>query len=96
MNEVTKIQDSILILRGEEVLLDSQVAEFYGIETKQINQSVKRNLDKFPKGYLFKLEKNEWESLKSQNVTSKDKGGKIKLPNAFTEKGLYMLATILK
>jgi hypothetical protein len=72
------------------------VAELYGVETKTINQAVKRNLEKFPQGYLLNLTTYEWVELKSQFVTSIAKGGKTKLPTAFTERGLYMLATILK
>jgi hypothetical protein len=67
----------------------------YGVETKRINEPVSRNQDKFPNGYLFELNKQEWESLKSQFVTS-IKGGKVRSPMAFTEKGLYILATILR
>jgi len=76
-------------------LIDSDVAQIYGVETKRINEAVKNNLDKFPDGYLIDLDKSEWDGLKSKFSTS-IKGGKVKLPTAFTEKGLYMLATILK
>ena len=78
--------------------MDSDVANIYEVETKRINEAVQRNLDKFPPGYLFELDQKEWNLLKSQIATSKaiSKGGKVKLPKAFTEKGLYMLATILK
>jgi hypothetical protein len=77
------------------VILDSDVAELYGVETKRINEAVKNNLEKFPEGYIFELDQNEWKNLKSKFSTS-SWGGKHKLPTAFTEKGLYMLATILK
>lgn len=76
-------------------MIDSDVAQIYGVETKRINEAVKNNLDKFPDGYLIDLDKSEWDGLKSKFSTS-IKGGKVKLPTAFTEKGLYMLATILK
>ncbi len=82
-------------IRNQKVLIDADVAELYGVETKRINEAVKNNPEKFPEGYLFELNKNEWDALKSKFSTS-IKGGKVKLPTAFTEKGLYMLATILK
>jgi len=77
------------------MLLDSSVAELYSVETREINQAVKNNPDKFPEGYVIDLLPEEWENLKSKIMTS-SWGGKHKLPKAFTEKGLYMLATILK
>ena len=89
------LQDRIIELRSQMVLLDTDVAELYGVETKRINEAVKNNPDKFPSGYIIELDKREWESLKSKFSTS-TKGGKVKLPSAFPEKGLYMLATILK
>ena len=76
-------------------MLDVDVAEIYGVETKRINETVKNNPDKFPSGYFIELDKTEWDGLKSKFATS-IKGGKVKLPTAFPEKGLYMLATILK
>ena len=76
-------------------MLDVDVAEIYGVETKRINEAVKNNPDKFPTGYVIELDKTEWDGLKSKFSTS-IKGGKVKLPNSFPEKGLYMLATILK
>ena len=76
-------------------MLDVDVAEIYGVETKRINEAVKNNPDKFPSGYFIELDKTEWDVLKSKFATS-IKGGKVKLPTAFPEKGLYMLATILK
>ncbi len=108
--KTTNIQSRIIELRNQEVILDSDVAKIYGVETKRVNEAVQRNKDKFPQGYVLTLEKEEWDTLKLQNVISLDgedskslkshfatsKGGKVKLPKAFTEKGLYMLATILK
>lgn len=91
-----QVQKKIVILRNQKVIIDADVAELYGVETKRINEAVSRNQDKFPKGYLFELSKKEWEEVKSQFATSLLGGGKVKLPTAFTEKGLYMLATILK
>lgn len=98
MTDIVKIENFkklIIEIRGQKVLLDADVAAIYGVETKRINEAVKNNPDKFPGGYIMELDKNEWDSLKSKFSTS-IKGGKVKLPSAFTEKGLYMLATILK
>ena len=98
MSEIVKfedLQDRIIEIRDQKVLLDVHVAEIYGVETKRINEAVKNNPDKFPSGYIIELDKTEWDGLKSKFSTS-IKGGKVKLPNAFPEKGLYMLATILK
>ncbi|MHB1646971.1 MAG: ORF6N domain-containing protein [bacterium] len=99
MNQPVKletVQDKIIDVRREKVILDSDVAALYGVETKEINQAVSNNPDKFPKGYIFKLTKNE----KQEVVKNFDHLGKLKfspyLPTAFTEKGLYMLATIIK
>lgn len=93
--KIEDLKDLIIEIRGQRVLLDSHVAEIYGVEVKRVNEAVKNNLDKFPSGYILELDKSEWGSLKSKFSTSM-KGGKVKLPSAFTEKGLYMLATILK
>jgi prophage antirepressor-like protein len=98
MSDIVKfenLQDRIIEIRDQKVLLDADVAEIYGVETKRINEAVKNNPDKFPAGYTIELDKTEWDGLKSKFSTS-TKGGKVKLPCAFPEKGLYMLATILK
>ncbi len=92
---IEDLQDRIFELRGQKALLDLDVADIYGVETKRINEAVKNNPDKFPSGYVIQLDKTEWDGLKSKFSTS-IKGGKVKLPTAFPEKGLYMLATILK
>lgn len=99
MNQVVsanEVESKIIELRGEQVILDSDVAELYGVETKRINEAVKNNLDKFPGAYILELGKDEWDIVKSKFSTSPLGGGKTKVPKAFTEKGLYMLATILK
>jgi hypothetical protein len=93
--KIEKIQDLIIEIRGQKVLLDSDVARVYGVETKRINEAVRNNPDKFPDEYILQLTQDEWDVLKSKFSTSK-RGGKVKLPSAFPEKGLYMLATILK
>ena len=93
---INKIKNSIIKIRDEEVILDSFVADFYGTTTREINKAVKNNLDKFPKGYVFELDKKEKEGV----VENFHNLSKLKFsptnPKVFTEKGLYMLATILK
>ena len=93
--KLESVEDKIIEIKGKKVIIDSDVALLYGVETKRVNEAVKNNQDKFPEGYIFELNKNEWNGLKSKFSTS-IKGGKVKLPTAFTEKGLYMLATIIK
>lgn len=98
MEEILRFSDvekSIIELRGQKVILDCDVAALYGVETREINQAVKNNAEKFPKGYILGLNDDEWGNLKSKILIS-SWGGIRKVPNAFTEKGLYMLATILK
>ncbi|MDR3266665.1 MAG: ORF6N domain-containing protein [Tannerella sp.] len=90
-----QVEEKILFIQNQHVIIDSDVAELYGVETKRVNEAVSNNPDKFPVGYILFLEKDEWNNLKSKFSTS-NWGGKHKLPKAFTEKGLYMLATILK
>ncbi len=85
------------MLRNQPVLLDSDVAAIFGVETKRVNEAVRRNSEKFPKDYMFTLENQEIAALRSQIATSNTgRGGSRYEPKAFTEKGLYMLATILK
>ena len=93
--KLEKIEDKIIIIRNEQVLLDSDVAEIYGVETKRINEAVKNNPDRFPDGYLLEMTEEESENLKSKFSTS-SWGGKRYTQKVFTERGLYMLATILK
>ncbi|HPD60163.1 MAG TPA: ORF6N domain-containing protein [Thermodesulfobacteriota bacterium] len=93
--KLERVEDKIIEIGGHKVLLDSDVAELYEVETKRINEAVKNNPDKFPDGYLLEVSEDEWKKLKSK-FSSSIKGGKVKPPKAFTEKGLYMLATILK
>ena len=90
MSDIVKIENLeklIIEIRDEKVLLDSDIAMIYGVETKRINEAVKNNPDKFPNGYILELDKNEWNVLKPKFSTS-IKGGKVKLPTAFPEKGL--------
>ena len=92
------VQGKIITIQNKNVLLDSDVAVLYGVETKEINQAVKNNPNKFPDGYIFSVDLNELKSLRSNILTLKGgRGEHVKYPpKAFTEKGLYMLATILK
>ncbi|MBR1547951.1 MAG: ORF6N domain-containing protein [Prevotella sp.] len=89
------INDKIVQLRGQDVILDFEVAALYGVQTKEINQAVKNNPRKFPKGYVFETDREELASLRSKFLTANNPKSRV-LPKAFTEKGLYMLATILK
>jgi hypothetical protein len=82
-------------LNNQLVILDNNVADFYEVETKRINEAVINNPEKFPEGYIVEVSPKDWLLMKSKFSTSL-KGGKTKAPKAFPEKGLYMLATILK
>lgn len=98
MSEInlSKIENMIYIVRGQKVMLDSDLAELYEVETKALNQAVRRNLDRFPRDFMFQLTSEEYRTLKSQSVTSKiGRGGKQKLPLVFTENGLAMLSGVL-
>jgi len=96
------IPENILVnkiyeIRSHNVMLDSDLAELYGVETKVLNQSIRRNLERFPEDFMFQLTESEWESLRSQIVTSKTgRGGRTYLPNVFTEHGVLMLSSVLK
>lgn len=91
------VRDRIISLRKERVILDSDVAALYGVETKRINEAVKNNPDKFPRGYIIELKPTELYGIRSKFSTANASLQKTTvLPKAFTEKGLYMLATILK
>jgi len=91
------INNVIFIIRDKQVMLDSDLARLYQVETKRINEAVKRNPDKFPDDLMFEMTKDEVEILRSQNATFKESLNKRKyLPKAFTEQGVYMLATVLK
>jgi hypothetical protein len=92
----------IYFIRGQRVMLDSDLAVIYGVETRVLNQAVQRNLDRFPEDFAFRLTTNEFRVLMSQIVTSKHdgdtdgRGGRRKLPYAFTEHGVVMLASVLR
>lgn len=90
------VERRMIVLRNQPVLIDADVAELYGVQTKEVNQAVKNNPNKFPFGYLFELDKYEKaELVKNFDHLNKLKFSKV-APTAFTERGLYMLATILK
>jgi len=89
------IQSLILTLRGQRVMLDSDLAKIYGVELKRLNEQVRRNLDRFPTDFAFQIGREEFANLKSQFATSRSHGGKRKLPWVFTEHGAIMLATVL-
>ena len=90
------VQSRIIIVRDMPVIVDADVAEIYGVETKRINEAVRNNPDRFPEGYMFVLSSDELTDLRSKISTTKISTKSRALPKAFTEKGLYMLATILK
>lgn len=99
MDEIIKIDDVqnlVVKLRGQDVLLDRDVATLYGVETKRVNEAVRNNPDKFPYGYLFELDKYEKKELVENFDRFKTLKHSTVAPTAFTERGLYMLATILK
>jgi hypothetical protein len=89
------VEDNILTIRGMQVILDSDVAELYGVDTRDVNKAVKNNPDKFPVGYILQLDANELDDLRCKFSTAKFSMTRV-APKAFTEKGLYMIATILK
>lgn len=89
-----KILNKIYVIRGQKVMLDTDLAEMYGVETKRLNEQVKRNRKRFPKDFMFTLNAREFENLKSQIATS-SWGGRRTLPYAFTEQGVAMLSSIL-
>ncbi len=92
--ELAIIENKIVEIRGVKVMLDFDLAELYEVETKRLKESVKRNMKRFPKDFMFELTKTEFENLRSQISTSK-RGGTRYLPFAFTEQGVAMLASIL-
>ncbi|HBG48224.1 MAG TPA: DNA-binding protein [Cyanobacteria bacterium UBA9971] len=105
------IENKIFVIRGLKVMLDSDLAELYGVETFNLNKAVKRNIERFPEDFMFQLTETEWESLRLQIVTSKEennalifqfgiskhkKGGRRYNPYVFTEQGVAMLSSVLK
>jgi len=91
------IEKKILLIRGEKVMLDADLAELYGVETFNLNKAVKRNIDRFPEDFMFQLSKEEADSLRFQIGMSKEtgRGGRRYLPYVFTEQGVAMLSSVL-
>ena len=110
LRTVESIKERVYMIRGQQVMLDTDLADIYGYEVKRLNEQVKRNKKRFPEDFMFQLTREEVEPVKSQIATSREMhddilksqiatsswGGKRKLPYAFTEQGIYMLATVLK
>ncbi|MBS1545893.1 MAG: ORF6N domain-containing protein [Bacteroidetes bacterium] len=97
--QVPAIADELVIskihtVRGHKVMLDSDLAELYQVETRRLNEQVKRNIERFPSDFMFELTVQEWDALKSQNATS-SWGGRRKTPSVFTEHGVLMLSSVL-
>ena len=105
-----KIAPLVIVLRGEKVLLDADLAALYGVETKRLNEAIKRNIDRFPEDFMFQLGPKDLKNLKSQFATSKthpsvlrfqlgtsnSRGGRRTAPYAFTEQGIAMLSSVLR
>jgi len=91
-----RIHQSILLLRKEKVMLDADLAELYGVETRVLVQAVKRNIARFPIDFMFQLNADEFSFLRSQSVTSSQWGGRRYPPYAFTELGVAMLSSVLR
>lgn len=93
---LARVERAIHVIRGHKVMLDSDLAEVYGVTTKRLNEQVHRNLDRFPEDFMFRLTAEEVDSLRSQNATSNiGRGGRRSLPYVFTEHGAVMLASVL-
>lgn len=96
-SQISQVEQKIFVIRGQKIMLDSDLAELYGIDAKRLNEQVKRNLERFPEDFAFQLDAHEWESLRSQIATSNEgRGGRRYLPYAFTENGVAMLSSVLK
>lgn len=93
--QTTDIESKILVIRNQQVMVDRDIAELYGVETRRLNEQVKRNIERFPEDFCFQLTEREFSNLISQNATS-SWGGTRKLPYVFTEQGVAMLSSVLK
>jgi hypothetical protein len=94
--DISRIQEMIYIIRGQKVMLDSDLANLYGVETKRLNEQVRRNIDRFPDDFMFQLTDDEFNNLRSQIATSSlEYGGRRYQPLVFTENGVAMLSTVL-
>jgi len=95
-DKLEQIQKLIYKIRGQKVMLDSDLAELYGVELKAMNQAVKRNIGRFPTDFMFQLTNDEWDCLRSQIVTSNNnRGGRRYAPYVFTEQGVSMLSSVI-
>lgn len=92
---VETVINKILLIRGQKAILDSVLADLYGVETKKLNEQVKRNIRRFPKDFMFQLSADEYNYLRSQFETSKGRGGRRYLPYVFSEQGVAMLSSVL-
>jgi len=97
MDELVQIQNLIYEIRGQKVMLDSDLAKLYGVQTFNLNKAVKRNLSRFPRDFMFQLTKEEFESLKFQfGISKSGRGGRRFMPYVFTEQGVAMLSSVLQ
>ena len=97
MNNLIQIQNLIYEIRGCKVMLDSDLAKLYGVETFNLNKAVKRNLSRFPKDFMFQLTKDEYDSLIFQSgISNSKRGGRRFMPYVFTEQGVAMLSSVLQ
>ena len=93
---IDNIRNRVYVIRGQQVMLDYDLAEIYGYEVKNLNRQVKRNIERFPEDFMFQLTKEEYDNLRCQNVTAIKSAMSRSLPYAFSEQGIYMLATVLR
>jgi hypothetical protein len=93
--DLLRVERSIRLIRGDKVILDEDLAELYGVETKQLIRAVKRNLDRFPADFMFQLTNHEFTILRCQIGTSSQWGGRRRPPYAFSEQGVAMLSSVL-
>jgi hypothetical protein len=93
---VERIEQAILMIRGQKVMLDNDLASLYGVETGRLIEAVKRNVERFPDDFMFQLNPEEFELLRSQFAISKSRGGRRYAPYAFTEQGVAMLSSVLR
>jgi len=93
---IERIERSILLIRGDKVMLDNDLADLYGVETRALTQAVKRNIRRFPDDFMFQLGKDEFAELKSRSASPGQWGGRRYPPYAFTEQGVAMLSSVLR
>jgi hypothetical protein len=93
--DLERFRSKIITIDGQQVILDSDIADLYDVETKRVNEAVKNNPEKFPEGYIITLTDEEFEALRSKFSTTRFSKSRV-VPHAFSERALYMLATILK